>query len=644
MTNSVPFFEAVKIRAIEERFLSLFRDGMLNGTVHTCVGQEFAAVAFAGQLKPIDTVFSNHRCHGHFLAFTQDAEGLIAELMGRKNGVCAGIGSSQHLKKNNFYSNGIQGGIVPIAAGMALGHELGDSDAIAVVFIGDGTLGEGVVYESLNIVSKWKLPILIVCENNEYAQTTSIAEHLAGSIKLRALAFGIEYREGTTDRPDELLGDAKKAIDHVRVVREPLFFQVQTSRLLAHSKGDDGRDPIEIASLWNKDPIHKYSKENQTEYLRISAKIAKEIDLIVEKCKAFGEISLDEYIGNTSTPSLTVGWSPVPVSHQRQVQGLNDFFLAELGRNPKSVFIGEDVLSPYGGAFKVAKDLSSRYPKQVFTTPISELAICGIGNGLALLGFKPYVEIMFGDFIPLALDQILNHASKFKHMYNHQIDCPIVIRTPMGGRRGYGPTHSQTLDRLLMGIPNVELVALNILIDPALIYSVVAQSKNPVVVVENKTDYGKKIGFDKIPGYSYEYAIFDKYPIARIIPEKGKADYTIVTYGGTASDAHQALKQAFVEYEAVGEIFIFSKISPLDVALVAQSVAITRRLVIVEEGIGFAGFGSEVLSLCHEFLKDIVFQAVRVASIDVPIPAIRSLEDQIIPSVGSILKSIKKIL
>ena len=179
--------DALRIRKVEEKFLELFSQGKLNGTVpHTCVGQEFSAVAFAGQLKKKDFIFSNHRCHGHYLAFTGDTRGLLAELLGKASGTCGGIGSSQHLCHNNFFSNGIQGGIVPVAAGYALGNKLRNTGAVGIVFIGDGTLGEGTLYETMNIISKWEIPLLIVCENNFYAQSTPQHINLAGDILARA--------------------------------------------------------------------------------------------------------------------------------------------------------------------------------------------------------------------------------------------------------------------------------------------------------------------------------------------------------------------------------------------------------------------------------------------------------------------------
>ena len=161
------FAKAMLIRGVEQRLLQLFSEGKLFGTVHTCIGQEWSGIAVAEALRDGDVIFTGHRGHGHFLAFTGDVDGLIAEVMGKQAGVCGGRGGSQHLCSQGVFSNGIQGGIVPVSAGMALAHQLRDTDRIAVVFIGDGTLGEGAVYEAFNIASKWR------CRYSLYSRTTS---------------------------------------------------------------------------------------------------------------------------------------------------------------------------------------------------------------------------------------------------------------------------------------------------------------------------------------------------------------------------------------------------------------------------------------------------------------------------------------
>src|SRR5512139_2785089 len=121
--------------------------------------------------------------------------------------------------------------------------------------------------------------------------------------------------------------------------------------------------------------------------------------------------------------------------------------------------LGEDILDPYGGAFKVTRGLSTQFPERVLTTPISEAGFVGVAAGMAMRGLRPVVEIMFGDFITLIADQLINHITKFRWMYNDQVRLPLVIRTPMGGRRGYGPTHSQTLKKIFLGMPGLRVVA-----------------------------------------------------------------------------------------------------------------------------------------------------------------------------------------
>ena len=174
---------AVLVRLVEEQLLALFAAGRISGTTHTCIGQELSAVALARSLdRERDIIFSNHRCHGHYLAWTGDVEGLLAEVMGKSTGACGGLGGSQHLHGRGFFSNGVQGGIVPVAAGLAFAQKLDGRGGIVAACIGDGTLGEGTVYETFNIASKWQLPLLILLENNLYAQSTSQTETLAGDI------------------------------------------------------------------------------------------------------------------------------------------------------------------------------------------------------------------------------------------------------------------------------------------------------------------------------------------------------------------------------------------------------------------------------------------------------------------------------
>ncbi|HUV26149.1 MAG TPA: alpha-ketoacid dehydrogenase subunit beta, partial [Anaerolineales bacterium] len=141
------------------------------------------------------------------------------------------------------------------------------------------------------------------------------------------------------------------------------------------------------------------------------------------------------------------------------LESLNQALNRALKKDERVIILGEDILDPYGGAFKVTRGISTAFPERTLTTPVSEAGILGIATGLALRGYRPVVEIMFGDFVTLIADQVINHATKFRYMYNDQVNVPIVIRTPMGGRRGYGPTHSQTLEKLFLGTPGLRIFA-----------------------------------------------------------------------------------------------------------------------------------------------------------------------------------------
>jgi acetoin:2,6-dichlorophenolindophenol oxidoreductase subunit alpha len=244
------------VRRFEETLLHLFSQGKLVGTTHTYIGQEANGVGVIDHLDPaVDTIFSNHRCHGHYLAFTDDAFGLLSEVMGKATGTCGGKGGSQHLCRGNFYSNGVLGSIVPVATGIALAEKKKGTGAVSTVFLGDGTLGEGVTYESLNIASLWQLPVLFVVENNGYAQSTPVGLELAGSVRARAEGFGVEADELDTTDVEEIHAAAARAVARIRETGAPFWLVLNTYRFSPHSKGDDNRDPAEIEARRERDPL-----------------------------------------------------------------------------------------------------------------------------------------------------------------------------------------------------------------------------------------------------------------------------------------------------------------------------------------------------------------------------------------------------
>ena len=258
-TQAAFFYHQMQlIRRVEETLLSLFSQGKIRGTVHTCIGQESTAVGVVGALdKERDVIFSNHRAHGHYIAYGGDITRLIAEVAGKPSGLCGGIGGTQHLHDRNFYTNGIQGGMVPIAVGSAAAEKHRGTGAVTVVFLGDGTLGEGVVYESMNIAALWQLPVLFVVDNNQYAQSTPVSLGQAGDLATRAASFGIASVSIPAEAydPFRVYQAAQEAVAYVRNEVAPFYLLLNSYRLGPHSKGDDHRDPAEIAQYAARDPL-----------------------------------------------------------------------------------------------------------------------------------------------------------------------------------------------------------------------------------------------------------------------------------------------------------------------------------------------------------------------------------------------------
>jgi TPP-dependent pyruvate/acetoin dehydrogenase alpha subunit len=275
-TNLDLYRSMLLIRRFEERLLAEFGSGRLAGTTHAYIGQEADAAGIFAAAHPEDVVFSNHRCHGHFLAYGGDPYLLAAELMGRSTGLVGGRGGSQHIQWRNFYSNGIQGGIAPVAVGMALAEKAGKTGRAVLAFIGDGTLGEGALYESLNIASLWKLPILFVLEDNRYAQTTPVALAVSGSMAGRFTAFDIPVWERETADVLEVRTAAEEALGYVRSVPGPGCLLLHTYRFSAHSKGDDPRPAGEIEHLRSRfDPLPIQAQRlNEAEIGPVEAEVA----------------------------------------------------------------------------------------------------------------------------------------------------------------------------------------------------------------------------------------------------------------------------------------------------------------------------------------------------------------------------------
>jgi pyruvate/2-oxoglutarate/acetoin dehydrogenase E1 component len=312
-------------------------------------------------------------------------------------------------------------------------------------------------------------------------------------------------------------------------------------------------------------------------------------------------------------------------------------------QNERVLLLGEDILDPYGGAFKVSQGLSSAFPSRVITTPISEAGIVGLATGLALRGFRPVVEIMFGDFLTLSTDQIINHLSKFRWMYNDQVRVPMVIRTPMGGRRGYGPTHSQTLEKHFLGIPGLQILAANNMVNPGnLLARTILKTEDPVLFIENKSLYRLPIFDSVINGFELtnqvEIVLPYETPTSRLtIAGAPTPRLTMTAYGYMAELARHAMHILAYEDEIFCELIVPTSLSPLCTRSLLESVAQTGILLSIEEGTATLGWGAEVLARVSENLGNRIRHVRRLAAQEHPIPASPNLEKQTLPGVPDIV-------
>jgi acetoin:2,6-dichlorophenolindophenol oxidoreductase subunit alpha len=270
------------IRNFELGLLELFAAGKLNGTTHTCLGQEYVPVALAPLLRE-DFVFSNHRGHGHYLAKFGDPAGLLAEIMGRAGAVCAGVGGSQHIYRDGFLSTGVQGQSLPVAVGVAMHFKHTTQDRIAVVHTGDGTWGEGAVYEALNMARLWQVPLLVVVEHNGIAQSTPTRAQMAGTIADRARAFGIEHHEVHTADINVIRAELSPVVAQVRHRKAPAIMEFRTVRLGPHSKGDDTRSESELAEVRAREWSAEYSRLFRDQFAAVDARQRARIaDLVAD--------------------------------------------------------------------------------------------------------------------------------------------------------------------------------------------------------------------------------------------------------------------------------------------------------------------------------------------------------------------------
>lgn len=593
--------KAIRVRSFEHVLLEEFEKGGIRGTVHTSLGQEMTPALVSEIVESDDKIFGTHRSHAYFLSLTDDYEGLAREIFGKVGGCSKGIGGSQHLLGKQIMTNGIQGGFVPIAGGFSLDQ----STAISIAVIGDGTLGQGVLYETLNLAAKLSMPLLILMEDNGIAQSTPSSAVFRGDLRQRVEGFGVSFFETSDADLAELEETISETIGLVRESRCPAFLRVQTQRLGPHSKGDDNRPIDVIKSLAADEPLERLLAEGH--FSRNT--LANEFDeMRALFSRVRNELASEEHYSesvweaNLMAAPVPKGTDGVQEEDSLRLQ-VRKALSHSLETSVELRIFGEDIESlpvgmerPYSGAFGVMGALSEKFPGRVTNTPISEQAIVGMGVGRALSGRPTIVEIMFGDFTTLIVDQIRQQATKISWMYGDFVAVPLVVRTASGGRRGYGPTHSQSLESMFLGIPNLNVYVMSPLGFPPNLFEFLLSTGYPSMVFEEKDMYTVSSISTVHPAYALEQA--EVLPsVATVTPLKEAPSLCIVTYGNAARTVlEEVIPVLASDYEIFVEVLVYELISPLDLGPLETSAKLSGKILVVEEGDGRSGITASIAS------------------------------------------------
>jgi 2-oxoisovalerate dehydrogenase E1 component len=632
-----------RIRRFEEFTSELFQAGYVKGTAHSYIGEEAIAAGVGANLRPDDYMGSNHRGHGHCIAKGADVSKMMAELMARASGYCGGLGGSMHIANmelNILGANGVVGAAMPLGTGAALAVKLRGGDQVVISFFGDGASNQGIFHESLNLASIWKLPIVFVCENNQYALSTSYkASTSVANIAERAVAYGIPGQ--TIDGNDslEVYRVAGAAIARARQGMGPSLIEALTWRWGQHSMRTAVRDPRskEDMDRWiARDPIKLMEQGADGNSLpaprirSIQEAVQAELSTAVQFAKESAEPSVEAMRAAVYSPHKK---HEEPRDKGARAIAFNDAICEamrqEMERDPTVFLMGEDV-GLTGGIFGCSKGLIDHFGERVRDTPISEATFCGAGAGAAIAGMRPIVEVQIFDFVALMMDMIVNQAAKFRFMLGGKDRVPLVIRGPQGGGIRMAAQHSQSLEAWFTHVPGLVVVAPSTPYDAKGLLIAAIQDDNPVIFLEHKMLY--------LPEGHYAISI-------------GKADVkragTDVTVVATQMMVSRALGAATaLEKEGISvEVIDPRTLRPLDEETILASVRKTHRLVIAHEAWKHGGFGAELAALVMEqAFDDLDAPVTRVAGLDVPMPYNENLERAVIPSQERIVEGIRSVL
>jgi 2-oxoisovalerate dehydrogenase E1 component len=645
-------------RLIEEKMLNLLRRGQL-GKWFSGIGQEAVSVGLVAALREDDWLLPVHRNLAVFTGRGLDLPTLFRQVLGRAGGYTGGRDRTFHFGTLDHHVVGMishLGAMAPVADGLALAAKLRDEDRVAVVLVGDGATSEGDVHEAMNLAAVWKLGVLFVIENNAWGLSTPTTEQYAcADLVDRAVGYGMPGE--VVDGNDVLAVRAAvaNAAKRARAGDGPSLIECKTFRMRGHEEasGTDYMPADQLAEWAARDPIARFEAMLDAagpppglappERERLRADLRELVDRLAADALADAEPS-----STAADEVARVFGPPAPLRRPlastgsregdaprdlRYVDAVNDALRTALAADPRVVLMGQDIAG-YGGVFKATEGLAADFgTDRVRNTPIVESGAIGAALGLALDGWRPVVEMQFGDFVSCGFNQLVNNVATTRYRWGAAV--PLVVRLPVGGGLGAGPFHSQNVEAWFCHVPGLKVVAPATPADAKGLLLAALDDGNPVLVLEHKRLYRSLRG-PVPPGHHVE-------PLGRARIARAGTDATVVAYGAGVEWALAAAEAVAADGADV-EVVDLRSLAPWDRETVLDSVRRTSRALVVHEAPLVGGFGAEVASVIGiEAFGWLDAPVARVGGLASPIPfappleAVWSGEGRVLPALRDLL-------
>lgn len=636
------------IRQCEEQLARSHQRGLIHGACHTYVGQEAIAAGVCAHLRPDDAVFSTHRGHGHALAKGMPPRELFAELFGRATGCSRGRGGSMHLfapEIGMMGTSGIVGPCILQAAGAGYSFKLMKTGGVAVAFFGDGAVNNGAFHEGLNMAAIWKLPVLFVCENNQFATEVPFA-YASGNpgVANRGAAYGLEAAEVDGNDALAVHAAAGEAIRRARAGGGATLLECKTYRTRAHAEG------MGDFSYRTREEVEEWKKRCPISRLRDSStapvdwkSVDDEVAALVADAQKFAEASpwpepatATEHV--YATPRSPQSSVLSPQSSIREIsfaQATLEALTEEMQRNPRIFVMGEGI-GKRGGNFRTTAGLYERFgPERLCDTPICERGFVGLACGAAMTGTRPVVDFMFADFVLDSVGEILNQIAKMQYMSSGRLKMPVLLRGCIGIGHSAATHHSGNYYPMYAHFPGLRVIVPSTPADAKGLFKRALNCDDPVLFLEHRELLGVK---GPVPQGDYEID-FGNAAVAR----EGN-DITVVALALMLRKALEAATRLEAQGISV-EVIDPRTVSPFDGDTIRQSVKKTGRLLVVDEAFAPFGLGAEVAAqVIDAGFDDLDAPIRRLHGAFTPTPYSPPLEKAVVPHVEDIERAILALL